>query len=190
MKLFTFLLLSCILFGCANRDVVGYLDDHPDFSPIVKREAKYEYQIVWTRSWQPIIYLKAHIEQDKWGEKVQAFVSYGSSEENVPKLKTYEISMSQWSSIVEEIDESIIWSYDNKCDQLAYKKRSLHFYDEEKGGCAEIIMMDGATISIAVSEPERQLGIYRACNDIGPCEPFGSLARAILQTIGRASDAN
>lgn len=189
VKAFLVVLVSLVT-ACSNNDSVRYLDDHPEFSPIVKRDAKYEYQIVWSRSWRPTIYLKAYVEQDHWGKHRQAFVSYASSEGSVPRLATYKISTNEWQSIVKAVDESILWSYKSECDQLAYKTRSIFFDDDENDGCVEIIMTDGAAISIAISEPERQLGIYRACNDLGPCEPFGSIARAILKTIGREHEAS
>jgi hypothetical protein len=200
LKLVTALLLSLIwvLVGCSNIDVkgysntgiTGYLHDHPSFSPIVKRNNKHEYQIVWSRSWQPIIYLRAHIEQDYIGRNAQAYVSYASSTDTVSNLTLYKISIDEWQSIVKAVDESIIWSYDNKCDQLAYKEIGIYGYDEETNECFGVIMMDGASISIAISEPEREIGIYSICSDSGPCDPFGHLPRAILKTIGREHEAN
>jgi hypothetical protein len=182
-----FLILALI--GCSNTGVVGYIDDHPNFSPIVKRNNKFEYQIIWRRSWKPTIYLKAYIEQDIWGKQVQSYISYSSSETSVANLTSYKISTDEWQSIVKAVDESTIWTYDSKCDQLAYKERSIYFNDDT-GGCEEILMMDGASISVAISEPERDIGVYSVCNDLGPCEPFGFLARAILKTIGKENLAN
>lgn len=174
--------------SCASVDVVGYLDDHPEFTPLLPRKGKTEYQVVWSSSWKPIVYLKAHLEQDEFAEYQRAFVSYSISKDTVSPLKQVEISMEEWVSIVEAVDRSPIWEYDSKCDELAYKERGIYF--PEGDGCAEIIMTDGATITISVSEQSRKIGLSRVCNDLGPCKPFGDIPLAILKTIGKENVAN
>ena len=175
------------LSACNTVGIIGYLDDHPDFSPIVSREGKTEIQVSWYRSWKPMIYLKAHIEQDEYEEIKRAYVSYSITKSKITSLKKQEISIEAWESIIQAYNDSKIWSYESKCDELSYKNRSLYF--ENNGSCEEVIMMDGAKISIAISEPNRNIGILRVCNDLKLCEPLGSIPFVMLKAIGKEKTA-
>ncbi|WP_444909608.1 hypothetical protein [Microbulbifer sp. TRSA005] len=188
LRVFLVLFLISFISSCAGRDVVGYLDDHPEFSPLVSRAGKTEYQIIWSRSWKPIIYLKAHLVQNAFGEYSKAFVSYAISEGSVSSLKQIEISMEEWAFIEATVENSPIWNYDSKCDQLSYSERAT--YLPEGDGCTEIVMTDGAIITISISEPGRQIGLSTICHDLGPCKPFEDIPAAILKTIGKADLAN
>lgn len=178
------LVVFALLTGCSSQSVVGYLDDHPEFSPVVSRRGKAEYQVIWSRSWNPIIYLKAHIEQDAFNKRRKAYISY-SIENSVKSLKKVEISIADWNSIVAAVNESVIWEYDSDCDEKAYRDRTLYY--RENNQCEEMLLTDGATITIAVTEESRSKAVKRACTDLGPCKPFGNIPLAMLKAIGKES---
>lgn len=187
MKLMTRLvstfLTSVFLVGCVGIDVISYLNDHPEFSPIVPRGGKTEYQVVLSRSWRPMIYLKAFSVEDELGDYQKYFVSYAITEKRVPKLRRVEIPLEHWQSIEAAVDQSPIWNYDSMCDERSYKERR-RFY--RKGGdCSEFMMLDGGEIMVAISEPDRQIGITSTCQDLDTCKPFGDIAAAILNAIGK-----
>ena len=184
---------ALLVSACSRLPTFTYLETHPDFPPIVPREGATEYQIVWSRSWRPIIYLRAYSLEYLYEEDDvrKYYVEWAISDHFVDALNRVEISEKDWAKIVASFDKSKFWRYKSSCDELNYQTRDQHACENAKLGENEVIVTaDGATISIAASEENRSKGILVACPNLQLCEPFGELAIAILSVIGRESEAH
>lgn len=169
--------------GCQSTSTVGYLDDHPDFSPIVSRKGKTEYQVIWARSWKPVIYIKAYLESDEFEENKKAFVAYSFSEHHVKRLKNVEISLEKWNQIVGAIEKSSFWSYENRCGEQSYQKRIILL--ENGDGCEEIITLDGSLLTIAASENGRSKGVSFPLPGDNLSNQFIEIPKVLLRSIGK-----
>jgi len=175
-------LVLIVLAGCASTS--SYLDvtTHPEFSPLVPMKGKSEYQIVWYRSYDPVVYLKAYRYTDGVGEFVDAYIEYATAENLVPKLKRKKISKDDWVELEQTVEESGFWTDSSPCLEESYKRGSLFW--EGDSGCQEI-EWNGPEISIAASTMREAKGIHQSCTTDEHCGNLGSIPSKILEIIGK-----
>ena len=184
MRLKQFLVATglVVLVGCSTRPAHEFLDTHPEFSPIVPRSGQVEYQLTWYRSWQPLIHLRVRIETSEQTDEPRAYVSFAVSDDGVDPLKTVVKSTSEVAGLQAILEETGFWGGGLECFEQAY--REGRDYIPENGGCEWVLVMDGASMSIAASEQTRSKGISVRCSSLASCEPYDDFARAILRFVG------
>jgi hypothetical protein len=171
-----------VIFGCSGRPAHEFLDTHPEFSPIVPRTGQVEYQVTWYRSWQPLIHLRVRIETPDLTDRPQAYVSYAVSNDGVNSLKTETKSTSEVANFPDILQETGFWEPGLECYEQAY--REGRDYVPEADRCEWILVMDGASMSIAASEQNRSKAINIQCSSSASCEPYDGFAKAILRSVG------
>ena len=177
-----FLLSYVVLSGCGLAPDHEYLDTHPEFSPLVPALGKTEYQVVWYRSWQPLIHLRVQVEGKELTENPGMTISYAVSAERIQPLRTVRKPVEKLEGLAEALRDTGFWSDDQPCMELSYREGRTYLPGD--GGCEWVTVMDGASMSIAASEPTRSKAISVMCGSIGSCEPYDKFALAILELLG------
>ena len=155
---------------------------HPSFPPITPIHNREEIQVTWVRSWRPTIYLRAEYDSHDYDRDKRIHLSYSIAGEYVSKPSRVRITESQWFEIADALQSLEFWSAGWECEELAYREQSL--YVREKDKCEEIVMNDGAHISIAATNGKDSRGVQAICPDIELCEPLGVLPKVMLAIAG------
>ena len=171
--------------GCsADRGL--HLTIHPAFPPIVPIQDREEIQVTWVRSWRPTIYLRAEFDSDDFDRDKRVRLSYSISNEFISKPRTISITEHEWHQITESLNSLGFWDSGWECEEIAYREQSL--YIGEMNECEEIVMTDGATMSIAATNGRTSKGVRAICPDLGMCEPLGNVPKTMLEIAGLDSE--
>ncbi len=181
------LALMLVPVSCARRSMP--IATHPEFAPLVPRSYQKEIQITWSRSWQPMIYLRATLHIDKYDKESSAQLWYSISDRSLKPLKRLEIKVADWQAIEEALEESGFWGDDLSCLEKAYREESYSGTGVEP--CSELGLTDAASISVAASDGSRARGVQVICpldDDPDPwqnCGSLGEVAKVMLAAMGK-----
>lgn len=179
-----FFLLLILISGCNRFQEISYTDDHPDFSPLLSRDGRFEYQFVLLQS-NPdkLHHIKVFLVQDEFLEGKKAFIAYSDSTDRVKKLKTVQISLDEWEEIFSLINQKKPWLALDECNQKSYRHRSLFL---KKGHeCIDVVSTGGTFLTIAASEPERAYGMMMFCGSDKTCNGLVEIPEMVLKIAKR-----
>jgi hypothetical protein len=108
-------------------------------------------------------------------------VFYSISNNTVQPLVSRRISLRAWDFIELAVMSSGFWSNAHRCEEIAYREQSLYFPDN--GACTEILMTDGASLSMAGANPTDSKGILTVCFD-AVCSEYEQVAVTMLTAAG------
>ena len=117
-----------------THDIQDWLDRHPSFAPLVPVDGITEYQVTWSRSWQPRLHFQVRLD-DNWRlDEPTATISYYVEQLDYD-TDGWELSQGRTQVTYDEaqiidslLEASGFWNVDTRCLERSYQERSI-FYD-------------------------------------------------------------